>query len=406
METAVEVRNLGKEYRLYYNPYHRVMELLSFGKKKYHKSIWALKDINLDIPKGCTFGIVGENGAGKSTLLKILAGTTFPTHGEYRIHGRVSSLLELGAGFHQDFSGRENIFMNAAMMGFSRREMQKKYEEIVEFSGLEHFIDAPIRTYSSGMVCRLGFSTAIVVDPDVLIIDEILAVGDMEFQKKCVDKIWEFKRKGKTILFCSHSLYDVRQLCEDAIWVKDGSIRAIGDAITVTNDYATYEKELIGKETDVLDGLPGKEAEEKKNIPRIERAVIIDPRTGEERYEVEPGDPVEVIIEYRNQKPPIDVTVGVSFTRSDSTLCFGHSTEMDGIALNAPEGIVRYRIPRIQLLSGEFIVATWLLDKTGVHRFHQLLCGKNLVVRNRGKEVGLFLQDHEWHVEERKGSGT
>ena len=397
MEKAIEVKRLGKEFRIYHNPYARFFPFFIRGEK--YQQVWALKDVDFEVAKGSTFGIVGENGAGKSTLLKILAGTTAPSEGLYRLRGTVSCLLELGAGFHQMFSGRDNIYMNAAMMGFSRREMDKKYEEIVEFSGLREFIDAPIRTYSSGMVCRLGFSTAIAVDPDVLIVDEILAVGDMEFQKKCVDKIWQFKRSGKTMLFCSHSLYDVRQLCDSAVWIKDGKVRQLGDAVTVTNDYATYEKTLIGREGDVLEDLPGEEVQGEPNVPQVEKAWIEDPRTGEPSDKVNPGDPVEVVVDFHNQDPPVDLCVGIGFTRSDSTLCFAHTTQLDGIELRADRGRVRLQIPRLNLLAGEFVVFVYLMDGKGVHRYHQYLCDRNLVVENRTKDVGLFLQEHSWEIE-------
>ena len=233
---AIEVWNLSKTYRLYGNPWHRVLESLPGAKRQRHKAVHALKDVNFHVPSGTCVGLVGGNGAGKSTLLKILTGTTFPTGGGFRIRGRIASLLELGAGFNRDFTGKENIFMNAALMGFSRREAMKKYDEILDFSELGEFIHAPIRTYSSGMVCRLGFSVAVATDPDVLIIDEILAVGDMHFRRKCVDRIMSYRERGKTMFFCSHSLYDVRQICEKAIWMRAGEVQMYDDAVAVTND--------------------------------------------------------------------------------------------------------------------------------------------------------------------------
>ncbi len=398
MENAVEIRNLGKEYRLYGNPYNRLLEALTLGKKNYHRSIWALKDITLDVPRGETLGIVGENGAGKSTLLKILSGTTFPTVGGYRIVGKVASLLELGAGFHKDFSGRANIFMNAAMMGFSRREMERKFDEILEFSGLEDFIDAPLRTYSSGMVCRLGFSTAISVDPDVLILDEILSVGDMEFQKRCVDKVWSFKKQGKTILFCSHSLYDIRQLCDEAVWLKGGRIREIGNAMMVTNDYATYEKQLIGSEMDVLSQLPGRPFEG-ENPPRIERIRTLDPATGEPLREVRPRDPVQVAVDFFNPGPPRKVSLGIGFTRTDTTLCFAFATAWEGLDVDRTSGRILLDIPRLDLLAGEFVIFAWLVDPEETIRYDQAVQEETLVVKNEGKEVGLILQEHSWEVE-------
>jgi ABC-type polysaccharide/polyol phosphate transport system ATPase subunit len=395
--TMVVVEELSKEYRVYGNPYNRMLERLPWIGDR-HQKVFALKDINLRINKGTTVGLVGENGAGKSTLLKILTGTTFPSQGRFRIKGKVASLLELGAGFHQDFTGRENIYLNAAMMGLSREETRDRFESILEFSELGRFIDAPIRTYSSGMVARLGFSTAIAVDPDVLIVDEILAVGDMNFQRKCVEKMWSFKEDGKTILFCSHSLYDMRQLCDEAAWIHKGELRLFSDAVTVTNEYATFEKQLVGREQDVLEGLPGEEVELGPKGPHIHDIEIVDPKTGEPAYEVRPRCDLRVRVHYRNSAEPVPLSVGIGFTRTDATLCLGHTTELDGVQVEGSEGVVELDLEHLRLLSGEFVVFVWLMDGRGVHRYHQLIAARNLVVLNDGKEPGLFLQDHSWNV--------
>ncbi len=400
MENAVEVRGLGKQYKIYPYPHERLLELFSLGRWKRHRSLWALRDIDLQVPWGSALGLVGENGAGKSTLLKILAGTTYPTVGSYRIQGNVASLLELGAGFHADFTGRENIYMNAAILGFSRKEVERKFEEIVEFSGLEAFIDSPIRTYSSGMVMRLGFSTAVSVDPDVLIIDEIFAVGDMEFQKKCVDKIWEFKRRGKTILFCSHSLYDVRQLCETVAWIKDGRIRLLGDSVTVTNEYAEFQKARMEKDAPAGSCDARALGVEGKKVPRVEKAWVADPLSGNQVTQVYSEDPVDVVVEYVNQDPPLDLCVGIGFTRVDTTLAFAATTEMDGVPVGGKAGRVTLKIPRLNLLEGDFVVFVYLMDGKGIHRYHQYLTENNLTVRNRVRAAGLYPQRHTWKVEE------
>ena len=398
-DPAIEIVNLGKEYKIYDTPSQRLLEWLPFGgTKSRHRSVFALKDINLTVGRGRTVGLVGPNGAGKSTLLKILTGTTFPTKGRYSIQGKVASLLELGAGFHADFTGRENIYLNAAMLGLSREETEEKFEEILEFSELAPFIDSPIRTYSSGMVCRLGFSTAIAVDPEVLIIDEILAVGDLHFQKKCVEKIWSFKERGKTILFCSHSLYDVRQLCDRAVWIHKGGVRMFDDAVAVTNAYATYEKELVGRETDVLEALPGEKVEGGAKGPHIVSIDMLDANSGESVREVQPLADLCVRVHWKNPANDIPLAIGVGFTRTDSTHCLGHSTEQDGIELRGSEGVLDLILPKLRLLSGEFVVFVWLMDERGIHRFHQMLAPRNLLVMNRGMEVGLFLQDHEWQA--------
>ena len=208
MTAVIEARGLSKTYRIYGNPYGRVLEKLPWNRgKRFYKPVDALLDVSFDVARGECVGLIGSNGAGKSTLLKVLTGTTFPTAGSYTVRGRVTSLLELGAGFQKSFTGRTNIFMNAAMMGFSRKEAKKKVDEIIEFSELGDFIDAPIQTYSSGMNARLGFSVAVSADPDMLILDEILAVGDMNFRKKCVDKILDYKKRGKSLFFCSARSY-------------------------------------------------------------------------------------------------------------------------------------------------------------------------------------------------------
>ena len=396
-DSMIVIEDLSKEYRVYGNPYNRLLERLP-GTGDRHQKVFALKDINLRVRKGTTVGLVGENGAGKSTLLKILTGTTRQSAGRYRMKGKVASLLELGAGFQPDFTGRENIFLNAAMMGLTREETSDRYERILEFSELGRFIDSPIRTYSSGMVARLGFSTAIAVDPDVLIIDEILAVGDMNFQRKCVERMWNFKEQGKTILFCSHSLYDMRQLCDEAAWIHKGELRLFSDAVTVTNEYATYEKQLVGHEEDVLQNLPGEEIELGPRGPHIVDITIVDPHTGEPAYEVRPGCDLRVRVQFRNAADPVPLSVGIGFTRTDSTLCLGNTTELDGVRVEGDEGWVELDLHKLRLLSGEFVVFVWLMDGRGVHRYHQLLAHRNLVVLNDGKEPGLFLQDHSWNV--------
>ena len=329
-EHAIEVEDLCKEYRIYGTPYQRVLEVLD--RKQRHRKVWALQDINLKMLPARTIGLVGANGAGKSTLLKILAGTTFPSRGRYVIRGRVASLLELGAGFHKDFSGRENVYLNAALLGLSREETEARFENILRFSELHDYIDQPIRTYSSGMICRLAFSTAVAVDPDVLIIDEILAVGDMAFQQKCVRKIWGFKDSGKTILFCSHSLYDVRQLCDEALWIHEGRCRLHSDAISVTNEYATYEKTLVGHEADVLEDAPGEALDRGPKGPHVESIGVLRPDTDEPCYKFRPGEDVRVRVHYKNDEAgPEKLCLGIGFTRTDTSLAFGHTTEMDGV---------------------------------------------------------------------------
>jgi ABC-type polysaccharide/polyol phosphate transport system ATPase subunit len=398
MQPVIEAKNLGKTYRLYGNPYHRLLELMPWDKKQRYREVHALHDISFAVAPGECVGLIGSNGAGKSTLLKVLSGTTYPTSGSYTVRGRITSLLELGAGFHQSFSGRENIFMNAAMMGFSRKEAQRKFQEIVDFSELGDFIEAPVNTYSSGMAARLAFSVAMATDPDLLIIDEILSVGDMNFQKKCFDRVWDFKRRGKSMFFCSHGLYQVRQICERAIWLRKGKMELLADAITVTNEYATYENNLLqGGDPSPYANAPKPAAAE--DHPRILGAEILDPRTGERRHQFSPGDDVAIRVHVRNNSKRDRITVAVGAKRTDGTLCFAHTTQFAGIPVDFAEGHVTLLLDKLCLLSGEFGVSIWLFDETGVHLYQERPAAQNLVVANRTKDLGLFLQAHRWHVE-------
>ena len=397
MPPVIEARGLSKTYRLYANPYGRLLERLPWNRdKQFHTAVPALQDVSFDVAPGECVGLVGSNGAGKSTLLKVLTGTTFPTAGRYTVRGRVTSLLELGAGFQESFSGRTNIFMNAAMMGFSRAQAEKKADEIIAFSELGDFIDAPIRTYSSGMKARLGFSVAVSADPDLLILDEILAVGDMNFRKKCVDKILDYKKRGKSLFFCSHSLYDVRQICDRAVWLRKGRVQMISDSVTVTNEYATHENKIA----EGSDEMPFEDVQdaEGQNNPRILGAQLLDGETGEPRTTFTPGDSAVVRVHVRN-KPRERLTLAVGAMRTDGTLCFAHTTQFSDLVFDFEEGHVNLRLDNLRLLSGEFTLPIWLFDAQGVHRYHERPANETLVMQNRTKDLGLFLQEHRWEIE-------
>jgi ABC-type polysaccharide/polyol phosphate transport system ATPase subunit len=403
-EFALEVEHLSKAYRIYAGPLKRIGEALTLGRYKAHHEFWALRDISFALRPGGSFGLCGANGAGKSTLLKVLSGTTAPTSGRFRMSGKVASLLELGAGFHLDFTGRANIFMNGIMMGFSRREIESKLDEIIEFAELGEYIDEPVRTYSSGMGLRLGFAVAVSVDPQILIIDEVFAVGDMYFQKKCIDKIYEFKQRNKTILFCSHSLYDIRQLCDEAIWIDHGNCRAIGKSIKVTNEYTAFQRGHIGETAEAMIGqypsadLGGRDP---RRLPRIVDARIVDARTGKERYEMTTGDDLELRVWWVNPEPErTPIHLGTGFLRQDTTTCAGMGTHFDGVRIEGTSGCTVLRIPNMPLLSGQFLVPILLLDGEGVHKYHEYMLPENLVVRTETRDVGLVRIEHEWaHVD-------
>ncbi|MBL8722639.1 MAG: ABC transporter ATP-binding protein [Planctomycetes bacterium] len=400
MEPVIEARNLSKSYRIYGNPYDRLLEKMPWNKRQRHREVHALKNVSFHVDHGECVGLVGSNGAGKSTLLKVLSGTTFPTAGAYTVNGRVTSLLELGAGFHQNFTGRENIFMNAAMMGFSRKEAQRKYHEIVEFSELGEFINAPVRTYSSGMQARLGFSVAVATEPDLLIIDEILAVGDMNFRRKCVEKIWAYKKQGKSMFFCSHSLYDVRQICERAIWMHHGEAQLIADSVTVTNEYASFETKAAGNQGDpppFADAPPANLAAE--DLPHVVKGELLDPVTMQPRNVFAPGESVAIRVHIVNGQKRERLHLAIGARRNDGTECFTHATQFDGQSIDFAEGHVTLHLDCLRLLSGKFTIVLYLFDAEGVHRFEERPAQEQLIVQNRTKDLGLFLQDHRWRIE-------
>ena len=237
---AVEITDLSKKFRIYHDKANYLKERAIFWNRNRADDFWALRDINLSIPKGTTVGLIGRNGSGKSTLLKIISRILYPTDGQVRVNGRVSTLLELGAGFHADYTGRENIFLNASILGFSRKDIKEQLDDIIAFAELGDFFDNPVRNYSTGMYMRLGFAVAVHVKPDILLVDEVLAVGDLAFQDKCLDRIKEMQQRGVTIIFVSHSPKQVEKLCDHAVWLDSGEVRMQGPAAGVTDSYAAF----------------------------------------------------------------------------------------------------------------------------------------------------------------------
>jgi lipopolysaccharide transport system ATP-binding protein len=229
-DIAVRVENVSKKFRLYKERNQTIKSAIMRGRTSVHEDFWALNDVTFDVAAGSTFGLIGSNGSGKSTLLKCLAKIYQPEKGSIVANGKVAALLEVGSGFHHELSGRENVFLNGSILGMSKKEITRKFDEIVDFSGVEQFIDQPVKNYSSGMYVRLGFAIAINVDPDVLVVDEVLAVGDAEFQQKCYQKFRDFKEAGRTVILVSHSMDTVQAMCDKAAWLRHGNMMAVGEA--------------------------------------------------------------------------------------------------------------------------------------------------------------------------------
>ncbi len=229
-DIAVSVDNVSKKFRLYHERNQTIKSALMRGRTSVHQDFWALRDVSFDVPRGSTFGLIGSNGSGKSTLLKILANIYYPNMGSISHYGKIAAMLEVGSGFHGELSGRDNIFLNGSILGMPKKEITKKFDEIVAFSGVEQFIDQPVKNYSSGMYVRLGFAIAINVDPDILVVDEVLAVGDQEFQDKCYQKFADFRAVGKTVILVSHSMGVVQSMCDQVAWLDHGGLQAVGAA--------------------------------------------------------------------------------------------------------------------------------------------------------------------------------
>ena len=367
---AIETEGLGKSYRSYRGDLARALEFATLGRLKGHDTFWALRGVDLRVEPGTVLGVCGANGAGKSTLLRILSGTTAPSEGRYRLRGRVMSLLELGLGFHMDLSGRENLHHHVTLLGFSRREVQHHSAAIVDFAELGPFIDEPLRTYSSGMAMRLGFSVAAMLDPEVLVLDEVFAVGDVAFQKKCIDRIHSFRDRGRTVVFCSHSIYDLRQFCDRVLWLREGRVELDGDPTQVTAEYASHmrSRQDLAQAARVGSGPP--------NLPRVTAVRVLRPGTEVELREIDTGDSVEVRVDWEKPAGHVgDLNLGVGLVREDNIVCVGLGTHFGSTRLRGEAGTVRLLLPRLQLLSGRYLVPVWLLDETGSHRFEEVLPG-------------------------------
>jgi ABC-type polysaccharide/polyol phosphate transport system ATPase subunit len=392
MWNAVEAEGLTKVYRVYASPWDRLREALF--RRPRHREFRALESVSFAIPRGEGLAIVGENGAGKSTLLKILAGITTPSAGGFRVDGKIASILELGSGFHPDFTGRQNIVLNAAMLGLDEDELRRKMPDILGFSELGDFIDQPVKTYSTGMAMRLGFSIATQVEPDVLIIDEALSVGDGYFQKKCMDRLLQFVEGGGTLLFCSHAMYYVSSFCQRALWLRNGRAEALGPAEEVIREYENF---LVAKSAAAL---PEEGAEEKapRGPARIASARLVNGP----RYEN--GEPWEVEVEWETEEPGLAFHVGVGINRSDEIEVCSFATHVDGLPPLTGERryTVRLRIPRLPLVKGEFTLYVFLLDGPGLHIYDQRRLPRAFTVHSPSYAFGLIRADHDWEVEPRQ----
>jgi ABC-type polysaccharide/polyol phosphate transport system ATPase subunit len=444
-EPAVAVEQLTKVYRVYASPWDRLFEALL--RRPRHREFRALSGISFSLPRGEGLAVIGENGAGKSTLLKLLAGIGSPTSGSLRVRGKVASILELGSGFHPEFTGRQNVVLNAAMLGLSEQELRQKLPAIVDWSELGEFIDQPVKVYSTGMAMRLGFSIAIQVEPDVLIIDEALSVGDGYFQKKCMDRLLRFVGAGGTLLFCSHAMYYVSAFCQRALWLRHGHAEALGPVAEVVRNYENF---LLAKSaaaagpprnppalaaglatapapaagapaTDLGEAAPSPAAGGASETPLVgpsgsgagdadahrRPARLLGVRvSGGAAAEAPagavplfgPGDSLELEVEWETQRPELAFHVGIGVNRIDDLEVCALATHLDG---RPPmTGRTRYRLavtlPRLALVKGEFTLYVFLLDEAGLHIYDQRIYRRAFGVHSPGYAFGLVRVEHQW----------
>jgi ABC-type polysaccharide/polyol phosphate transport system ATPase subunit len=428
MTPAIELVGVSKVYRRYSGRHFATLKSALLQRSilrdlRPSETFPALTDVSFRVPKGSTFGVIGKNGSGKSTALKLVAGITKPTSGTVKVEGRISALIELGAGFHPEISGRENVFINGIMLGLTKREIQSRFDEIVEFAELKDFIDAPVKTYSSGMYMRLGFAVAIHVDPEVLLVDEVLAVGDEGFTHKCLDKFAEFRRRGKTVLLVTHSLGLVEQLCDDVVWLEGGRLRAEGDPKRVVGAYLMAveqgEQKLMAETTaravehaeepsagdapvspgspaDPADMFQAAEGRWGSREVEITEVTLLD-RTGQPSYVFHSGEPFSVQVTVKAHQTVDDFVFGIGLFNADGVCCYGtntHAEDMTSESLSG-EGVVTFNVDALDLVEGTYKLDLAVHKRDGVpYDYHRLLY--TFRVKSRTRDVGIYRPPHRW----------
>ncbi len=450
MKLAIEVVNVSKVYRRYARRRQfatlksALLDGSLLGDLKPDETFQALKNVSFSVAKGCTYGVIGSNGSGKSTLLKCVAGITRPTEGKVTVDGRISALIELGAGFHPEISGRENIFINGIMLGLTKKEVQRRFDEIVEFAEMQDFIDAPVKTYSSGMYMRLGFAVAIHVDPEVLLVDEVLAVGDKGFTHKCLDKFSEFRRRNKSILLVTHSLDLVEKFCDEAHWLDKGVTKGEGDpkrvvAAYIINVEDTEENSLAKAESERVaasasrdpgsgtrdpeddDRGPGsgvrdpeaplnpvadaesvkdgfKSTEGRWGTREIEIAkVSISGPDGESGHVFQSGDDIQVHMVVTAKESITDFVFGLGLFNADGVCVYGTNTNLEEFQPTeiAGEGTVTFEIDSLDLVEGTYRLDLAAHKADGYpYDYHRLLY--TFRIKSRVRDVGIYRPAHRW----------
>lgn len=415
---AIDVVGVTKRFRVHRDKHATLKEkILRWGNGPTSEFV-ALQDVSLSIPKGSTVGLIGVNGSGKSTLLKVISRILYPDTGKVEVRGRVSSLLELGAGFHPDFTGRENIFMNGALLGLSKKEIQMRLEEIISFSELGDFIDQPVRSYSSGMYMRLAFSVAVAVDPEILLIDEILAVGDAAFQAKCMSRIKQLQRKNKTIVMVTHDTGAVERFCDIAVWMHNSRVKMVEEPVTCVNSYldtvfrASHSQVIMSldrtSEPVVQDEVNGSDAYSKTENTVAEAAQrygngsvrIIDVKviTDAGRNVVRCGESMTVEIHYDAATDVDDAVFGFAVFAENGTQCYGSNTFIDRVGkrkIPKGSGHASLHISKFSLLPGQYLVDLAVHSQDGEPFDYWKMAMEVKVISDRA-ELGICRIEHTW----------
>lgn len=393
---AIHAQQLGKVFQLYARPIDRLKQMFARNNRRYYKEFAALRDVSFELEKGEVLGLVGRNGAGKSTLLQLICGTLTPSSGSVTVHGRIAALLELGAGFNPEFTGRENIYLNASILGLSKAEIDERYDAIVDFSGISDFIHQPVKTYSSGMYVRLAFSIATSVDPDILVIDEALSVGDGAFARKSFDRIMSLKEKGATILFCSHSMYQVEALCTRALWLEKGTVQQIGNPATVVAKYQTF----LDRDASQASAAAPRAVSSPMGHARI---LAVQTRVDDEvgsSLEVRSGEQtLGIRVGFASDPLLASPVVAVTLNGPDGRMLASSSTLADALELTRDEsgrGTASIEFPCIPLLKGEYFVWVYLLSENGIHIYDTAANVATLHFSQKSLEQGLVSLEHGW----------
>ncbi len=407
-EIAISASKLSKCYQLYQHPKDRLKQFLWphnwWGSRQFYRELWALHNIDLTVMPGEVVGIVGQNGSGKSTLLQLVCGTLTPTQGEVQVNGRVAALLELGAGFNPDFTGRENVLMSAAIMGFSQSEIADRIEDIINFSGVRDFIDQPVKTYSSGMYVRLAFSVAINVDPDILVIDEALSVGDGAFARKSFDRIMQMRDAGKTILFCSHSLFQVESLCSRAVWINQGKIILDGESAQVVSAYQTFLDQSmthsIPETSSIHSDDPGFSRNHTSGSARLEKVKLLaDGINTQHAIITSSQSGIKLWITFASDPSLPCPNVGMTIQAKDGRTITSAATWEDQFSVQRNfegYGQICLRLDHIPLLKGEYQISVYLLCERGIHLYDAAESVAILQVKQVGRLQGYFSIPHQW----------